>query len=223
MSGIFIVGTDTDIGKTYVSALFLKKMLNLGLSATYYKGALSGAEIIDGKMIPGDAQYVKEISGLKENVENLVPYVYKNAVSPHLAAKIEGNPVKLGVVVDGYKKLAQKYDYVVMEGSGGIICPIAVGEEELMLEDFISKLNLPTILVADAGLGTINHTFLTVYYMRQKNLKVNGIILNNYDDSVMQKDNLQMIEKLTGVKVVAKVKKDSKELEIDEETLKGLF
>ncbi|WP_455257457.1 dethiobiotin synthase [Peptoniphilus asaccharolyticus] len=223
MKGLFIVGTDTDIGKTYVTGLLLKKMIELGMNATYYKGALSGAELVDGKLIPGDAQYVKDVSGLKEDIENLVPYVYENAVSPHLASQIEGNTVELGEVVKGYEKLSEKYEYALMEGSGGIICPIAVGKEDLMLEDFITALDLPSILIADAGLGTINHTFLTAYYMKQKNLKLKGIILNNYDGSIMQQDNEKMIEKLTGLKVIAKVLKGSKNLDISEETLKGLF
>lgn len=223
MKGLFIVGTDTDIGKTYVTALLLKKMLEVGMNATYYKGALSGAELVDGKLVPGDAAYVKEIAGIEESVENLVPYVYETAVSPHLAAQIEGNAVELGKVVEGYKRLSEKYDYVVMEGSGGIICPISYGENTLMLEDFITELNLPSVLIADAGLGTINHTFLTVYYMKQKGLELKGIILNNYDGSLMQRDNLKMIEELTGVPVIAKVKRGSADLDIEESVLRGLF
>lgn len=223
MKGLFIVGTDTDIGKTYVTALLLKKMLEVGMNATYYKGALSGAEVVDGKLIPGDAAYVKEIAGIEESVENLVPYVYETAVSPHLAAQIEGNAVELGKVVEGYKRLSEKYDYVVMEGSGGIICPISYGENTLMLEDFITELNLPSVLIADAGLGTINHTFLTVYYMKQKGLELKGIILNNYDGSLMQRDNLKMIEELTGVPVIAKVEYGSADLDIEESVLRGLF
>lgn len=223
MKGLFIVGTDTDIGKTYVTALLLKKMLEVGMNAIYYKGALSGAELVDGKLIPGDAAYVKEIAGIEESVENLVPYVYETAVSPHLAAQIEGNAVELGKVVEGYKRLSEKYDYVVMEGSGGIICPISYGENTLMLEDFITELNLPSVLIADAGLGTINHTFLTVYYMKQKGLELKGIILNNYDGSLMQRENLKMIEELTGVPVIAKVEYGSADLDIEESVLRGLF
>ena len=223
MKGLFIVGTDTDIGKTYVTALLLKKMLEVGMNATYYKGALSGAELVDGKLVPGDATYVKEIAGIEESVENLVPYVYETAVSPHLAAQIEGNAVELGKVVEGYKRLSEKYDYVVMEGSGGIICPISYGENSLMLEDFITELNLPSILIADAGLGTINHTFLTAYYMKQKGLALKGVILNNYDGSLMQRENLKMIEELTGVPVIAKVEYGSADLDIEESVLRGLF
>lgn len=223
MKGLFIVGTGTDIGKTYVTALLLKKMLEVGMNATYYKGALSGAEVVDGKLIPGDAAYVKDISGLEESVENLVPYVYETAVSPHLAAQIEGNTVELGKVVEGYEKLSEKYDYVVMEGSGGIICPISYGENSLMLKDFITELNLPSILIADAGLGTINHTFLTAYYMKQKGLALKGVILNNYDGSLMQRDNLKMIEELIGVPVIAKVEHGNTDLDIEESVLRGLF
>ena len=123
--GLFVVGTGTDIGKTYVTGLLLKYIRDNGYNATYFKAALSGAiKDENDSLVPGDAVEVLTMVGLEEDTDFLVPYIYETAVSPHLASQIEGNPVDLGVVKDAYEKVSQKYDYIVMEGSGGIVCPI---------------------------------------------------------------------------------------------------
>ncbi|MGM9534948.1 MAG: ATP-dependent dethiobiotin synthetase BioD, partial [Intestinibacter sp.] len=93
---IFITGTGTDVGKTYVTGLILKKLNENGLNPAYYKAAMSGNERdLEGRLIPGDAVNVKEISKIEQPLDEMCPYVYENAVSPHLASRIEGNHVKL--------------------------------------------------------------------------------------------------------------------------------
>lgn len=215
--GIFITGTGTDIGKTFVTALLLKKIRDKGKNACYYKAALSGATEIDNNLIAGDAKYVCDISGLKENPNNLVTYIYKNAVSPHLAANINNNQINLNKIKKHYNDLYKTYDFVVVEGSGGIICPLKFYDGELiLLEDIIKLLNLDSIIVADAGLGTINATVLTVEYMKSKYIKIKGIIVNNYEpNNVMHNDNIEMIYKLTNIPIISKVKKDDINIDID--------
>ena len=127
--GLFITGTGTDIGKTYVTGLLLKKLRESGRSVAYYKAAMSGNDRrTDGSLIPGDAKWVRDISGIGQPLEEMCPYIYEHAYSPHLASRIEGNPVQLSVVKEGYQKVCEKYDYVTMEGSGGILCPICFDE-----------------------------------------------------------------------------------------------
>ena len=93
---IFITGTGTDIGKTYVSALIVKKLRQKGNKYAYYKAAMSGNDRrADGSLIPGDALFVKEMSGISQSLDDMCPYVYENAWSPHLASRVEGNPVDL--------------------------------------------------------------------------------------------------------------------------------
>ncbi len=223
--GIFITATGTDIGKTFVTALIVKKLRDAGLNAGYYKAALSGAEEQpDGSWLPGDAAYVAKISGMQEKPEDLVSYIYKTAVSPHLAALREGNPVELDKVKEDFAAAKAKYDYVTMEGSGGIICPIRWDEKHLLLEDLIKATGLGTLVISNAALGSINACVLTVFYLQQKGIPVRGIILNNYDDSdFMQVDNKKMMEAITGVPVLAEVKPNDTELDIDVEVLKGLY
>lgn len=93
--GYFVTATGTDVGKTFVTALLVKKWRDSGMDAGYYKAALSGAEFKNGHWVAGDADYVKNFAGLSDSQEELVSYVYKEAVSPHLAARKEGNPVEL--------------------------------------------------------------------------------------------------------------------------------
>lgn len=223
--GIFVTATGTDVGKTYVTALIVKKLREMGLQAGYYKAALSGAEVTSDGFIPGDAADVCKVAKLGEKPENLVSYIYEHAVSPHLAAKIEGKPVELSIVKQDYQNVCKKYDYVTVEGSGGIICPIRYDEHaKIFLEDIVRVLNLDTILVADAGLGTINAIVLTVEYLKQRNITVRGIIFNHYHPGdVMEEDNKKMVEELTGISVVACVKDNEQELDIDEDKLLSLY
>lgn len=222
--GIFITATGTDVGKTYVTGLIVKCLREAGLNAGYYKAALSGAEIRDGEIIPGDAEFVAKTAGIPAKPADLVSYIYKEAVSPHLAALREGNPVEMDKIKADYQTSLEKYDYVTMEGSGGIICPIRWDEKHLLLEDIIKELGLGTLVISTAALGSINACVLTTYYLQQHNIPVRGIILNNYDaDDFMQQDNKKMIEELSGVPIIASVSPHSTELDIDPEFLASLY
>ena len=211
---VFITATGTDVGKTYISALIVKKMRELGYNCGYFKPALSGAEIIEGKIIPGDCNYVLKQAGIETSPENYVSYVFKTAVSPHLASEIENNPIKIEKIKSDFASIKKEFDYIVVEGAGGIVCPFNLGKEKLMLPDVIKTLGLDIVIVASASLGTINSTVLTVEYAKNNGIKVRGIILNNYDENdLMQKDNKIQVEALTGIKVIAAVKKDEKDIE----------
>ncbi len=222
---LFITGTGTDVGKTYVTGLILKKLRESGVSAAYYKAAMSGNDRgEDGSLIPGDALYVKGVSGIGQPLEEMCPYIYENAVSPHLASRMEGNPVQIGRVLENFQAVCDKYEYVTMEGSGGILCPVCFDEAKLWLPDVIKACGSGCLLIADSGLGTINDVGLTAFYMREKGIPLKGIIFNHYSPGDrMQEDNLKMCEYLTGVKVVATVRDGDTNLDIPMDTLKSLY
>lgn len=222
---LFVTGTGTDIGKTFVTGLIVKKLKEAGKQAGYYKAAMSGnGRRADKSLIPGDGVWVKEISGISQPLEEMCPYIYENAYSPHLASRVEGNPVEMSVVKAGFERVCQKYDYVTMEGSGGILCPICFDEREIWLEDVVKALNLSCLLVADAGLGTINSVVLTVEYMKSRNIPVAGIILNHYHPGdIIEEDNKVMCEYRTGLKVVACVKDNDRSLDMDVDTLMSMY
>ncbi|SHM60129.1 dethiobiotin synthase [Ruminococcus flavefaciens] len=223
-NGIFVTGTGTDIGKTYVTALLIKKLHEAGCGTAYFKAAVSGNERDEnGSLIPGDAAYVKTISGISQPLDTMCPYIYETAVSPHLASKIEGDPVELEKVRACYERLCREYEYVICEGSGGIVCPIRFDSKTIMLEDIIKSLGLPTIIVADAGLGTINSVVLTCEYMKSHGLVIRGLILNNFHKgSIMEEDNKLMCEKLTGLPVIACVSENDTDIDISAEELKRI-
>ncbi len=223
--GIFVTATGTDTGKTYISGLLVKKMRDSGLNCGYYKPVLSGLEEKNGKLIPGDVDYVLKISGIDTNPFELVSFFYKQPLSPHLAAQFENNPVALEKVKSDFERIKHKYNTIVVEGAGGITCPLRLDNDcQILLSDIIKLLNLDIIIVATAELGTINATFLTVEYARQLGIQPKGIILNNFDENnIMHIDNKSTIENLTGVKVVATVKNNEKDLKIEKDTLYSLF
>lgn len=213
--GVFITGTGTDVGKTFVTALLVKKFRDSGIDAFYYKAALSGASLNPDPGVVSDEQYVKTIASLPETHETLVSYVYQEAVSPHLAARKEGNPLELSKVILDYQLLQSKHDFIFVEGSGGIVCPIRYDNQKIFLEDIIKALGLEIILVSNALLGSINATVLTVEYARSRGIGIRGIILNQYQGSEMEQDNYKMIQEITGVPILATVPLNAKEIELN--------
>lgn len=206
--GIFVTATGTDVGKTYVSARIVRYLRERGVHAGYFKAALSGAEERDGRLIPGDAAYVCRQGGLADDPAGLVPFVYRAPLSPHLAARLEGRPVCMDTVEAAFRRTAEKYDFVVAEGSGGIVCPLRYepgrSSDTILLVDVIRMTGFPLLIVADAGLGTINHTVLTAAYARSQGLDLRGVVLNRYRrGDVMHEDNRKMVEALAGLPVLA--------------------
>lgn len=221
--GIFITATGTDVGKTYISALILKHLLALGLNVGYYKPALSGAVRVGDKLVPGDCKFVLDFAGVSLGPQKCLSYMFEEPVSPHLASQLEGVPIELPKILSDFKDISSKYDYMIVEGAGGIVCPFNLGENKLMIADVIKALGLDIIVVASASLGTINSTVLTIDYARSQNINVRGVILNNYDEKdLMQRDNLLQIENLTGVKVIATVKNGQTDLSISPDIFKEI-
>ena len=212
---IFITATGTDIGKTYVSALIVKKMREVGFNCGYYKPVLSGVETKNGKLTKSDCNYVVETAKLPAEANECVTYWWEEAVSPHLAAKRAGQIIETEKIKADFKKACDKYEYLLIEGAGGITCPLRLDNEKYLLKDLIKDLGTDIIIVADAGLGTINSTLLTVEYAKKNGINIQGIILNNYDsDNFMHIDNLKQTEYLTGEKVISKVRKNENDIEL---------
>lgn len=212
---IFVTATGTDIGKTYISALIVKELRKRGFNCGYYKPVLSGAIEVQGDLIPGDCKYVIDNANLKITPTECLTYCFKEAVSPHLAAERQGIIISKEKILHDFEKLKQQYDYLLIEGAGGITCPLNMNKNYL-LSNLIKDMNVSILIVADGGLGTINSILLTYEYAKQQNIKVNGIILNNYKEHFMYEDNKKVVEELTGIKVIATVKQNSTNIDITE-------
>lgn len=222
---LFVTGTGTDTGKTYITGLIVKKLQEAKKNPAYYKAAMSGNDRRpDGTLIPGDALAVQTMSGIDQSLTSMCPYVYEHAYSPHLASRLEGNPVVMDVVTHGFADVTAVYDYVTVEGSGGILCPICFDEARIQLEDVVKELHLSSILIADAGLGTINSVVLTAEYMKTHGLPLKGIIFNHYHPGdVMEDDNIFMCEHMTGLPTLAKVQDGDTELDMNVDALCALY
>lgn len=211
---LFLTATGTDVGKTYVSALIIKKMREAGFNCGYFKPVLSGVEEEGGKLRVSDANYVVSTARIPISPDDCVTYWWKEAVSPHLAAKRAGDIIDTDKIKLHLDKISRDFDYILIEGAGGITCPLRLeGGEKYLLKDLIKELETNIVIVADGGLGTINSTLLTVDYARANGIDVAGIILNNFEpDNFMHQDNLKQVEYLTGVPVVATVEKGQKDI-----------
>lgn len=199
--GIFIIGTDTDVGKTFVNGGITYKLKQDSYKVISYKPIQSGGTI------PQDCKYVKEVCDLNNPYEEMNSYCLKEEVSPHLAARMESISIDKEKIVNHYKDLIDKYDYVIVEGAGGIVVPLI--ENEYFVYDLIKDLDIDVVIVARAGVGTINHTVLTNEFLKQKSIKAKGIIINQYDEKFYEDDNITAIENLTQLQVVGKLSKIS--------------
>jgi dethiobiotin synthetase len=201
--GIFICGTDTGIGKTVVSAGILALLLKKGRHAGYYKPVISGVTSDRRRLLSIDPEFVRLASGLKEETENMTCFRFRRPVSPHYAARLEGQFIEITKIRNKLENLKRKYDHIIIEGCGGLAVPLT--DDGYMQYDLIQDLKAPVILVAKSGLGTINHTLLTVESALSKNIPVKGIILNNYKGTDMENDNAETIRKFSKIPVLGMV------------------
>lgn len=223
---LFITGTGTDVGKTYITALIIKKLRENNFNAGYYKAAISGNKRnSDGSLHYEDPEYVRKIAKLDQKIDSMVSYVYEKSFSPHLAGILEKKLANFQKIQKDYYYNLDKYEYLTIEGSGGIICPIRYDEKEkIFLEDIIQTFDIPCIIVASTGLGTINNTLLTISYMKSKNIKISGVIFNKYNpDNIMETDNIKMIQDISGIKILDCIKAKDKNMNIDIYELAKLY
>lgn len=197
--GLCVIGTGTDVGKTVVSAALCTLARSRGDRVTYFKPVLSGAVQEGNRLIPGDTRFVCETAGLQESWEVLTPCIYRNPLSPHLAARLEGRPVDRERIGKAFLDLACRYDTLIVEAAGGLAVPL--DDEGFLMADLLQEFGLPTLLVASAGLGTINHTVLSVEYARSKGISLLGVLLNGGRGEPCEADNATQIARLTGLPV----------------------
>lgn len=198
--GLFIIGTDTDVGKTFTAAAIVYTLLKEQKKVAYFKPVQSGTQNWDGTQAMLDGDFVGEISGLAPDQRHC-GFGLKLPVSPHLAAEFEETSIDGQGLVDQYRQLLTTADYLVVEGAGGIAVPLVRGG--LTVGELVCKLDIPALLVARAGVGTINHTVLTVAYAKGLGIRVAGILVNNFSGQIHEVDNIKVIEDMTGIPVIA--------------------
>ncbi len=197
---IFVAGTDTDVGKTLVAAILMK-----GLNAAYWKPVQSGADD------ETDTEWIQQTTGLPRHLFYNENYRLRAPLSPHTAAANEGVDISLDTIQRPV--LGESVDHLVIEGAGGLMVPL--NENDLMV-DLIQRLEVPVLLVARSGLGTINHTLLSLEKLRQKGIPVLGVVMNGPRNAA----NKETIEHFGKVPVCGEV---TPLMEINATTLKQAF
>jgi len=171
----FITGTDTEIGKTFVSCTLLHAARAAGLTAVGYKPIAAGAEEIDGMWSNEDARRLQSASSPGFTLDEINPLCLREAVAPHIAAAAEDIALDVPPLVAGFERLAERADCVLVEGVGGFRVPL---DDRLDTADLALALRLPVILVVGMRLGCINHALLTAEAIAARGLTLAGWVAN---------------------------------------------
>ena len=196
---LFVTGTDTDVGKTVVTAGLAAVMQSLGYKSGVYKPFQSGAEEKNGFLISPDLSYVKKLDFY---IETLCTYLLKAPTAPYIAAELENVNINLSAVAREYQSLKQTCDVVLVEGAGGLLVPVT---KDALMIDAAKMLDLPLLIVARPNLGTINHTLLTINQAKIAGLDIAGVVINRYPqdtDDIAIKTAPRLIEEYTDVNIL---------------------
>ena len=195
--GIFITGTGTEIGKTVIAGGLAASLRQSGMNVGVMKPISTGDT--------ADAQFLKHAAQVDDELSSINPIYLRHPLAPSVAARIEEKEIDLSGIETVFTEFQQKYDFVIVEGVGGIAVPI---QDDFLVAHLIQRLQLPILIVAAVGLGTLNHTLLTVAFARQFNIQIAGIVLNGLRPEIAglaEATNPVEIEKLTGVPVIGVV------------------
>ncbi len=188
---IFVAGTDTGVGKTLVSGLLLRYLRQQGTNCGYQKWVATG-----DLETAGDLRRVCDLAGIKadENPDSMrVDYLFRLAASPHLAAEVEGKRIDAARLLQSTRELATNLECLIVEGAGGLMVPL---DRDTLLIDLIEKLSAPVLLVARSGLGTINHSLLSLAALRERGIGCAGIVFCDEGPELDERivaDNLKTI------------------------------
>lgn len=200
----FVTGTGTDIGKTIVTALLTDFLSTENKRCIAYKPIQTGAIKEKEKWLAPDPEVYKLINDTP-NEDKAYTYLLHTASSPHLAARQENITFELDRIHQAIKNIRQNDNDIIVEGAGGLYVPIT--EDGYCMIHLIKEIAFPVILVADAGLGTINHTVLSVKALQAYSIPITGIILNGtgQEDRLLELDNEKMIKTLTDVPIIGTI------------------
>lgn len=189
---IFITGIDTGVGKTYATGIIAKGLMDMGLKTITMKPIQTGCDnfsedIIEHRKLSGSELTSYDLNKITS------PYIFKFPASPHLSAKLENKHIDINVIVKNIEILQNHFDYILIEGAGGLMVPIT---DTILTIDLIQKINTDTILVSTAKLGSINHTLLSIEAMTRRNIKIKAILYNLFfsSDQIITDNTLDTIK-----------------------------
>jgi dethiobiotin synthetase len=201
LKSFFVTGTDTDVGKTYITAglavTFRKMGLDVGVMKPFAAGTAQkkGFKSEDIKILSKSAQV--------NDPENLInPQFFKIPASPYTAWKKLKIKPKVSTILSSFKKLSKLHETILVEGMGGVMTPIL---KDYYITNLIKEMNIPALIVTRSKIGTVNHTIMTVKMCEKYKIPVKGIIINNFDAGYPIKQLTSDLQNLTGVKVLGSI------------------
>jgi dethiobiotin synthetase len=212
--GFFITGTDTGVGKTIVTAALIKLIRHLGFSVCGMKPIETGctgdksanlgqeAEDKNSRLIPHDGMFLNKIAGGNDSIDLVAPVRFRHPLAPYPASVIEGRDVDLKKIFTAYTALSARHDMVIVEGIGGLLVPIL---RDYFVFDLAKDFGLPVIVSAHPGLGTINHTLLTVNHALREGIGVAGVIINYHkppEGTIAEDTNPGVLKEICPVPVI---------------------
>src|SRR3989338_4437163 len=180
---IFITATDTGVGKTIIACAIGLALKKKGLDIGYMKPFQCSGD---------DVEFVCRALGIKDEQELVNPYYASEPLTPYIAFKRAKVKIDLDKVFNAYKELSRRHEVLIIEGAGGLLAPV---KKDYLIADLIRELDIPAVIVARAGLGTLNHTLLTQRYALDYGVKVKGVIINNYQgETTAEKTNPDVLK-----------------------------
>ena len=200
MNGFFITGTDTDVGKTVVTACLATLFKSQGVGVM--KPIETGVDPNCSSIANSDTKFLMEVSGTTDAEEEVCPLRLKTPASPYQASQIAGTSIQTSTILNQFKILQSRHNIMLVEGAGGLLVPITASYN---VADLAREIGLPLIIVSRVRVGTLNHTLLTINAARQYGLKIKGIILNKQENDDL--DNIEeqqgkLIEKLSDTPII---------------------
>ena len=204
-TGIFITGTDTEIGKTVVAGGLAAALKAAGVNVGVMKPIASGGIEHEGRIVSEDAIFLKHAARADDALDLINPICLRQPLAPSVAAEIERVSIDLRQIDEAFAQLCQRHEFMVVEGIGGIAVPIC---EEMLVANLAQRFQLPLLVVARPNLGTINHTVLTVEFARSYSLNLRGIVLNASQEGskgLAEETNPKELERLTHLPILGTV------------------
>ncbi len=189
----FIIGTDTNVGKTYIASALVKEFVGLGFKTIGMKPVASGCQYNKNhELINEDVTALMKVSNVTSTLDVMNPYRFIPAIAPHIAAEQAGVSIDLEVIANAYQILTRLAEVVIVEGAGGMLVPLNATQT---LADLVKLLNIPIILVVGMRLGCINHALLTIELIKARGLTLAGWVANEIDPTMnMFEDNLSSLQ-----------------------------
>ena len=184
-NAFFITGTDTHIGKTEITCGLIQFFKKKGYLTCGMKPVAAGTEDIDGKKINSDVHKFLSINTIKKPIETINPYIFDQAIAPHIASSILNQKILFSKIHENYLLLKNECEYLFVEGAGGYNVPLTINKST---PDLVSYLNIPIILVVGIRLGCINHAILTVEAIKNNNHILSGWVANCLDSNMNEVD-----------------------------------